>query len=205
MIDGVGEPHGATPLTADDMQGLKLPHVTTRGQLDEVEQANVAQGLRWLERTRRGNILDDVFVRKLHRQLFGDVWRWAGKYRLRETNIGVAPHEIATQMRLLLDNARTWCKQDVYPPTEAAARFHHRMVQIHPFPNGNGRHARIAADELLKRYFGHQPIKWASGYGLERDNARRDAYLRVLRRADAGDFEALIELVDDNVGTGRFG
>ena len=197
MIDAGGDPPGATPLTADDMRGLKLRHVTTREQLDEVEQANVAQGLRWLARTRRGNILDDAFVRKLHRQLFGDVWEWAGTYRVREKNIGIAPWEISVQVRLLLDNARTWCEEKVFAPVEAAARFHHRMVQIHPFPNGNGRHARIAADELLKRYFDHAPIEWASGHDLQRDNERREVYLDALRSADAGHFEALLEFVGE--------
>ena len=195
MIDGGCDPPGATPLTPDDMLGLKLAHVTTRGQLDEVEQANVTQGLRWLARTRRGDILDDVFVRKLHRELFGEVWEWAGTYRLRETNIGIAPPEIGVQVHLLLDNARTWCRERVYPPVEAAARFHHRMAQIHPFPNGNGRHARIAADEYLKRYFDHAPVEWASGYDLQRDSERREVYLEALRRADAGYIETLLEFV----------
>ena len=195
MIDGGGDPRGATPLTADDKRGLKLPHVTTRVQLNEVEQANIAQGLLWLGRTRRGDILNDAFVRTLHKRLFGDVWAWAGTYRLRETSIGIAPPGIAMQLRLLLDDAKTWCAENVYPPVEAAVRFHHRMVQIHPFPNGNGRHARIAADEFLKRYFHRPPIEWASGYDLQRDNARRDAYLHALRRADTGDFGALFEFV----------
>ena len=195
MIDAGGDPAGATPLTAEDIEGLKLPHVTTRGQLDEVEQANVAQGLRWLVRTRVGDILDDAFVRRLHVQLFGDVWDWAGTYRLRETNIGVEPNRIAIQVRLLLRNARTWCDEGVYPPLEAAARFHHRLVQIHPFPNGNGRHARIAADEFLKQYFDRRPIEWASGHDLQRDNERRETYIDALRRADLGHFDELLQFV----------
>lgn len=197
MIEAGGDPQGATPLTADDMRGLRLRHVTTRGQLDEVEQANVAQGLRWLARTRPGDIMDDAFLRKLHTELFGDVWEWAGAYRMRETNIGVAPNVIATQVHLLLADARTWSDENVYQPVEAAARFHHRLVQIHPFPNGNGRHARIAADEFLKQYFGHPPIVWASGQDLQRDNERRKAYLAALRRADAGHFESLLEFVGE--------
>lgn len=115
MIDG-GDPLGATPLTPDDMQGLRLRYVTTRGQLNEIEQANVAQGLAWLAVRRRGDILDDAFARRLHRELFGDVWAWAGEYRVRETNIGVVPQEIGVQLRLLLEDARTWCGEDVYPP-----------------------------------------------------------------------------------------
>ena len=180
-----------------------MPHVTTRAQLDEVEQANVAQGLRWLARVRVGDILDDAFLRRLHTRLFGDVWEWAGTYRGRETNIGVAPNRIATQVRLLLDNARTWCEENVYPPVEAAARFHHGLVRIHPFPNGNGRHARIAADELLKQYFDRPPIEWASGHDLQRDNERREAYLDALRRADAGHFDALLEFVGSGTASER--
>ena len=194
MTDG-GDPRGATALTPDDMRGLRLAHVTTRAELDEVEQANVAQGLVWLSGRRRRDILDDTFVRELHRKLFGEVWDWAGAYRLRQANIGVEPHEIAVQVRLLLGNARTWCAKDVYPALEAAARFHHRMVQIHPFPNGNGRHARIAADEFLNRYFDLPPIEWAGGYDLQRNNARRDEYLRALRSADRGDFGPLLAFV----------
>ena len=197
MIDGGGDPRGATPLSPDDMHGLRLPHVTTSGQLDELEQANIEQGLLWLARRRRGDILDDAFVRTLHKRLFGDVWKWAGTHRLRETNIGIAPHDIPMQLRLLLDGARVWHEENVYPPVQAAVRFHHRMVQIHPFPNGNGRHARIAADEFLKRYFDHPPIEWASGYDLQHDNERRNAYLQALRRADGGAFEALFQFVGE--------
>lgn len=204
MIDG-GDPLGATPLTPDDMLGLRLRHVATRGQLDEVEQANVAQGLAWLAVRRRGDILDDVFARRLHRELFGDVWDWAGTYRVRETNIGVVPQEIGVQLRLLLEDARTWCAEEVYAPLEAAARLHHRMVQIHPFPNGNGRHARIAADEYLKQYFGRGPIDWAGGYDLQTDSQRRDGYLRALRSADAGDFALLLAFVGNSTDAGALG
>jgi len=132
--------------------------------------------------------------------MFGEVWVWAGTYRLRETNIGVAPHQIPEQMRLLLDDARLWCERRIYTPLEAAARFHHRMVLIHPFPNGNGRHARIVTDELLKRCFKLPPIEWASGFDLQRESERRDAYLRVLRQADRGNLEALLEFVNVEKG-----
>ena len=196
MTEIGGGPLGATPLSVDDVQGLKLRHVTTREQLDELEQANVVQGLRWLAAEQRGDILEDSFVRKVHEKLFGEVWVWAGKYRKLETNIGVAPHEIATQMRLLLDDARTWCEQQVYPPLEAAARLHHRMVLIHPFPNGNGRHARIVADEFLKRRFNHPPIEWTSGHNLLQNNNRRNAYLQALRQADTGELKALLKFVN---------
>lgn len=189
------EPEGATPLDRNEIEGLKFSHITTRGELDELEQANITQGLRWLARQRRGDILDDAFVRRLHMRLFGDVWEWAGTYRSREKNIGIDPIQIGIQLRYLLDDARYWAENGTYDPLEAAARFHHRMVKIHLFPNGNGRHARIAADIYLKQYFKHPPIEWASGFDLQADNDRRAAYIVALRIADAGDIGPLLTFV----------
>ena len=191
----IDEPDGATPIGPDETIGLKFRHITTRGELDELEQANIEQGLLWLGRSRGGDILSDEFVRTLHKRLFGDVWEWAGTFRLSEKNIGIDPLHIAVQLRLLLGNARVWAERDVYTPLEAAARFHHRMVQIHLFPNGNGRHARIGADIFLERYFDHPAIDWASGSSLQAHNARRDAYIEALRGADRGEFDPLLEFV----------
>jgi len=197
------DPDGATPLDPDELEGLKFKHITTRNALDQLEQANIESGLLWLGRARKRAILQDVFVRRLHQRLFGDVWRWAGKFRLTEKNIGVDPRDIAVQLRVLLDDARYWGAQGIYEPLEAAARFHHRMVQIHLFPNGNGRHARIAADIYLKECFGHPPIDWAAGADLLRSNDRRDQYIAALRRADAGDMGPLLKFVGLSVTRAR--
>jgi Fic-DOC domain mobile mystery protein B len=195
-LAGLGrEPDGATPLDPDEAEGLKFRHVTTRAELNALEQANIASGLLWLGRLKRRDILQDAFVRRLHTRLFGEVWSWAGKFRLTEKNIGVDPREIAVQLRMLLDDARYWSAQRTYRPLEAAARFHHRMVQVHLFPNGNGRHARIAADVYLRDCFDHPPIDWAAGVDLLRDNARRDQYIAALRRADAGELGPLLDFV----------
>ncbi|MCY3605268.1 MAG: mobile mystery protein B [Gammaproteobacteria bacterium] len=188
-------PPGATPLGPDELTGLKFGHITTRGELDELEQANIAQGLLWLERSRGGDILSEDFLRRLHKQLFGDVWKWAGTLRIHETNIGCAPFEIAPKLHILLGDARFWSEGGTFSPLEAAARFHHRMVQIHLFPNGNGRHARIAADIYLERYFECPAIDWAGGFDLQTDNVRRDSYIRALQSADAGQLEPLLEFV----------
>ena len=118
-----GDPDGATPLGPDEMRGLKFSHVTTRGELDELEQANIQQGIMWLFARKRGDVLDDVFLRKAHERLFGDVWDWAGSYRQREMNIGIDPREIAVQLRMHLDNARYWADEETFTPLEAAARF----------------------------------------------------------------------------------
>ena len=190
------EPEGATPLDPDERQGLKFLHITTRIELDELEQTNIEQGLAWVSRRRDSDIFDDAFIRTLHKKLFGKVWSWAGQYRLREKNIGIDPLQIPMQLRLLLDDAHYWAQHNVYAPLEAAARFHHRMVQIHPFPNGNGRHARIAADILLEKAYGYPPIRWASGFDLQADNVRRKASITALRAADSKDFQPLLKFVD---------
>ncbi|MBX6368925.1 MAG: mobile mystery protein B [Rhodospirillales bacterium] len=186
---------GATPLDPDERNGLKHRHITTRGELDQLEQANIAGGLAWLARRRKTDILTEAFMRELHRRLFGDVWRWAGTFRLTEKNIGIDPLDIPVQLRMLLGDARYWAEHRSFAPLEAAARFHHRLVQIHPFPNGNGRHARIAADVYLEECFGHGPVDWTAGYSLQSMNERRAQYIDALRAADAGDFEPLLAFV----------
>lgn len=189
------EPDGATPLDPDELDGLKFRHITTRGQLNELEQANIESGLAWLARRRGSDILTEKFLRELHRRLFGNVWKWAGTLRLTEKNIGVDPVQIAVQLRLLLDDARYWSENGTFKPLEAAARFHHRMVQIHPFPNGNGRHARIAADVFLEERFQHPPVNWTAGHNLQSMNERRTQYITALRVADAGDLAPLLAFV----------
>ena len=94
-------------------------------------------------------LLDDDYLRNLHRDMFREVWDWAGRYRRRETNIGIDPREISVSLRMLVDDAITWVQNETYEPYELAVRFHHRLVAIHPFPNGDGRHSRIAADYLV--------------------------------------------------------
>lgn len=195
MFPNSGGPEGATPLDPDEVRGLKHRHVTTRGELDELEQANMQLGVAWLARKRNRDVLTLEFLRKFHGKLFGDVWRWAGTFRLTEKNIGVAPSQVAVQLQALCDDVRFWAENATWPPKEAAARFHHRLVQIHPFPNGNGRHARFAADEYLKQYFGQPPIDWATGVNLQADSARRTAYIAALRAADGGDYGPLLAFV----------
>jgi len=189
------DPDGATPLGPDEMRGLKFKHVATRGELDELEQANMQEGLRWLFARKRGDVLDDAFLRTMHVRLFGDVWDWAGTFRQRELNIGIDPLQIAVQLCMLLDNARVWAEEAVFVPLEAAARFHHRLVEIHLFPNGNGRHARIVADLYLRDYFKHSGIIWSGVKDLQVNSKRREAYIASLRSADAGEFDPLLKFV----------
>jgi len=195
MIDDPQYIDGQTPLDPEDLEGIKHPHVMTRGELDQLEQANIEEGLRWLARQRSPDLLSDDFARKLHRKLFGEVWSWAGTYRQTEKNIGIDPLQIAVQLRTLLDDARFWAEHGAYPPVEAAVRFHHRLVAIHPFANGNGRFSRIMADAYLEDVLEADPIDWGGGYDLQAMNERREQYIAALRAADAGDYSLLFEFV----------
>ena len=195
MSNQLVEPDGATLLDLDEKEGLRFKHVTTRGELDQLEQANIVEGMQWLKKQKNLDDLSEKFVRILHKRLFGQVWKWAGSFRKTEKNIGVDPIQIAIQLRQLLDDTRYWIKHETYPPIELAARFHHKLVLIHPFPNGNGRHARIMADAILTKLIDAPAIDWAGGYKLEAMNERRDQYIVALRAADQHDFSKLLEFV----------
>ena len=188
----IAYPEGATPLDPNERDGLKHKHITTQGELNELEQANIIVGLRWLERLRRPDVLTDAFALQLHKRLFGDVWRWGGTLRRTGKNIGVDPLDIAVQLRACVDDARYWLEHKTYSPVEAALRFHHRLTVIHPFPNGNGRHARIMTDALLEKTYGVNRIDWAGGANLQVTSERRKFYIAALKAADAGDFNLLM-------------
>lgn len=185
------EPPGATPLDADDLAGLIPRHISTRAELNAWEQENVLHALDRLRKRRPREVLDDAFLRRLHGWMFGDTWSWAGTYRQRETNIGVDPARIAASVRQLCDNYRYQRDAGEFGATELALRFHRDLVWIHPFPNGNGRHSRLAAD-LLSESLGGKPFSWGGAAELESPGAKRDEYLAALRKADRGDFDPLI-------------
>jgi len=184
----VPDAEGGTPLTAEETAGLIPTFVATRADLNLVEQANIAAGRRWAARARAAStvegILDDGFVRQLHRQMYSQVWRWAGQYRTSERNIGIDPARIAVALRDLVANARYWVAPDAGWITSelACLRVHHQFVAIHPFPNGNGRHARLFADVLANR-LGLSAFSWGAA-DLNGAGPDRGAYLAALRRAD---------------------
>jgi Fic-DOC domain mobile mystery protein B len=192
---GLGDAHapGATPLDPDETQGLIPRHIRTQAELNQWEQANVLEGSAWALHSRERDILTERFVRKLHKRMLGETWKWAGSFRTTEKNIGVDPAQIAVKLRDLLEDARYWIEHQTYPVDEIAARFHHRLVVIHPFPNGNGRHARLMTDVLLKRN-GAAAFSWG-GANLETAGDARDRYLAALHTADVGDYQLLMALV----------
>lgn len=194
-------PDGATPLDPNELGGLKHKHITKQGELNELEQANIASGLRWLARMRRKDILTDDFAIELHRRLFGDVWAWAGKFRATGKNIGVDPAQIGVQLRGVMEDAHYWVDHGTFRPAEAAVRLHHRLVFVHPFANGNGRHARIMADVVLEKIYEVGPIDWTAGSDLQKMNDRRDAYIKALKAADNFDIAPLLAFVGSKLGT----
>jgi len=180
---------GRTELSGEDRLGLIPTYIATRGELDDAEQRNNSKA-----QLRRAptplELLDDKYLRDLHRAMFGDVWRWAGRYRQTGTNIGIDWVEIPAQVRNLTEDARVWLENVAYEPDELAVRFHHRLVFIHPFPNGNGRHGRVAADYLI-RGLGHEPFSWGAGLSVETGELRA-TYIGALQRADRGEIAALL-------------
>jgi len=185
-------PDGATPLEPDELEGLRFKHIETRAELNQLEQQNIQDGLRWLDRQKNiDDILSDSFIRSLHKQLFGEVWKWAGTFRLSEKNLGVDPIHISVELRNLLDDANYWIEHNTFSVLEFAARFHHRLVKIHAFPNGNGRHARIMTDVILKRLLNKSGLSWGSA-SIDGQGDVRTAYIESLRQADRGDYNPLI-------------
>lgn len=189
MSDLFEESDDATPLAPEEQHGLRPAHIAYRRELNEAEQENIARGQDWAL-ARRGDVLNEKFIQALHRHMLGDVWRWAGTFRTSERNLGVPPHQIPVDLRLLLDDARAWIEYKSYGPDELAVRFHHRLVSIHPFPNGNGRHARLLADLLVMR-LGGERFSWG------RDNLQavgdvRRRYIMALQAADNHDIDPLL-------------
>jgi Fic-DOC domain mobile mystery protein B len=179
----------ATPLSAEERQALLPAHIAFRHELNIAERENILHGESWAQRRRR-NLLSEKFIRDLHRQMFGDVWRWAGVFRTSEKNIGINYWEIPAALRVLLDDARMWVEKEAYPRDEIAIRFHHRLVVIHLFPNGNGRHARLIADLLVVQLGGGR-FSWGRG-SLASPGALRKRYIDALRAADNHDIGPLL-------------
>ena len=154
---------GATPLTEEDIRGLRLASITTQGELNEAEAQNILRGQEWALRSRTralSDMLSDEYLMRLHKEMFGDVWKWAGKFRERDTNIGMPSHLIRTSLRALYAEVRGWLEYRAYPPDEIAIRLKYRVVTIHSFPNGNGRHGRMLAHIAMVRHFGLEPLPW---------------------------------------------
>lgn len=194
MSDLFQEPDDATPITPEEREGLLQSWITHRADLNDAEQENIVRGAAWARRSRGrtvDGVLNDGFIRALHKRMFGDVWKWAGSYRQTERNIGVEAYRIPNELGTLLGDVKFWVEHETYPADEIAVRFHHRLVAIHPFPNGNGRHARLMAD-LLIELLGGEPFSWGGG-SLADVGELRKAYIAALQAADNHDIGPLLE------------
>lgn len=183
---------GATPIDADEADGL-LPSLTTQSELNEWEQINITKALsKHLHRKYKpGNILDTFFLLNLHKDMFDETWKWAGKTRTTLKSIGVLTEEIRTRLRSLLDDVDFWIQKETFSKDEICVRFHHQLVFIHIFPNGNGRHARIAADLLVKA-IGEKEFTWGNK-DLSIKGKAREEYIRALKEADRNNYEPLLK------------
>jgi Fic-DOC domain mobile mystery protein B len=183
------QPDDATPLTPEEQRDLIPAHIAYRSELNEAEQENIARAQDWALKSRR-DPLNERFVTGLHKQMLGDVWRWAGKFRTSQRNLGIPFYEIPVALRQLVDDVKAWIEYQSYAPDEIAVRLHHRLVHIHPFPNGNGRHARLMADLLIMR-LGRERFSWGRE-SLSEAGDVHGRYIAALKAADNQDMEPLL-------------
>ncbi|MEA1979199.1 MAG: mobile mystery protein B [Chloroflexota bacterium] len=185
-------PDGATPIDPDEAKGLILTHITTRGELDRWEQDNIAEALAWLEKIKPIDILNGTFIRKLHQRMFKNVWRWAGEFRLTDKNIGVHWWRVPVDVKTMCDDVIWRVEHHTASPDILAIQFHHRLVSIHPFPNGNGRHARLMTDLFLENILQSPRFSWG-GKDLSKGTDARKRYILALYAADNNDYDQLVE------------
>lgn len=186
---------GQTPLDEDEKDGLLNTVVTTRAELDELEQHNIQKAMYWVATRRKAftiqEVLSEAFVKELHKKMYGEVWAWAGEFRKSNKNIGVDKYQIVVDLKNLLDDCHYWIANASFPNDEIAIRFKHRLVSIHCFPNGNGRHSRLMADILAEKLFGTAVFSWG-GQNLVAEGDTRTAYLQAIWQADAALYEPLM-------------
>jgi Fic-DOC domain mobile mystery protein B len=182
---------GNTPLSPEELAHL-IPNLATKEDLNEWERENILHAREWAieDRSSAAEVVSDDYARKLHSKMFDQTWKWAGHYRATEKNLGIPVHQIRESLGVLFGDVRYWIENGTYSPDAIAVRFHHRLVAIHPFPNGNGRHARLIADVLALK-LGHPTFTWGST-DLVTPGEARTRYLEAIRAADNGDIQPLL-------------
>ena len=185
---------GQTPLDEDEKKGLKINSITTQKELDEFEQLNIEKTVEWTihSNLKPEKILTEKFIKDLHKKMYGGVWKWAGEFRKSEKNIGIKWTQIGVELKNLIDDTKYWIENKTYSPEEIAIRFKHRIVAIHCFPNGNGRHSRMMADIIMESIFGKEIFTWHESNMVKADETRKN-YIKALREADNGNINPLIE------------
>ncbi|MEA1787693.1 mobile mystery protein B [Arenibacter sp. GZD96] len=189
---------GQTPLDEEEKEGLKIKSITTQKELNEFEQLNIEKAVEWTIRAnlKPEKILTEKFIKDVHKKMYGDVWKWAGEFRKTDKNIGIKWPKIGMEVKNLIDDTTYWVENKTYAPEEIAIRFKHRIVAIHCFPNGNGRHSRIMADIIIESIFGREIFSWHKSNMVRADETRR-AYIKALKEADNGNITPLIEFAQN--------
>jgi Fic-DOC domain mobile mystery protein B len=182
-------PHGSTPLEHEELIHLIPDHITTQEELNAWEEKNILRAQEWAFKQK--DILSVTFIKKLHEHMFNETWKWAGQYRKTEKNIGVPWMQIPAKVKALCDDVQYQIDNHAFSDDEIAIRFHHRLVSIHSFPNGNGRHARLMADLLIVRQGGKR-FSWGMHQDLTKATSVRKEYIEALQRADHGDYSKLL-------------
>lgn len=185
---------GQSPLDEEEKEGLKIKSISTRGELDEFEQHNIEKAIEWSIRRKFTieEFLTEQFIKDLHKQMFDQVWIWAGQFRKSNKNIGVDKFYIGIELRQLFDDCKFWIKESTFSEDEIAIRLKHRMVKIHPFPNGNGRHSRLIADIMIERIFGKKLFSWGAE-NLSKQSDTRKIYINAIIEADNGNYKPLLK------------
>jgi len=185
---------GQTPLEEDEKDGILIPTISTRAELDEFEQQNIEEAVQWslMRNFRQAEVLTEVFIKAVHKRMYGNIWSRAGEFRKTDKNIGVDKWMISIELKKLLEDMPYWIDNKIFSEDEIAIRFKHRIVSIHCFPNGNGRHSRLMADILIEKVFGKRVFTWGASK-LVREGDVRKAYLKAVRAADAGDYDLLLD------------
>jgi len=189
----LGYINGQTPLDEDEKDGLLISTIATRAELDEFEQQNIEEAIQWvLSRSLKVNtILTERFIRNLHKRMYGNVWAWAGDFRKTNKNLGIDKWQISTALNALINDTLYWVEHNTFTPDEIAIRFKHRIVSIHCFPNGNGRHSRLMADVIIDKIFKLTVFSWGAG-NLVKQSDTRTNYLKAVREADKNNYVPLL-------------
>lgn len=184
---------GQTPIDEDEKEGLLIETIATKGELDEFEQQNIEEAMQWVfsRKFKAKDVFTENFICNIHKRMYGDVWAWAGEFRKTVKNIGIDKYQIPVALKVLCDDALFWVENRSYPPEEIAVRFKHRIVSIHCFPNGNGRHSRLMGDIIIEKLFGQEPFSWGAGNLLKAGDTRA-TYLQAVKAADQGEYAPLL-------------
>jgi len=188
---------GQTPISEEEKTGLKVKTFSLQRELDELELVNITKASLWLRKKKLSTteVFSEAFLKQLHKRMFADVWRWAGIFRQSEKNIGVKWIMIDREVKVLCDDALFWVEHETFPPAEIALRFKHRLVSIHCFPNGNGRHSRIMADVVMEKVYNLPAFSWRAA-GMVSATEERQQYIQALRAADRGELGELLAFAE---------